>query len=208
MNGTPSLTNLLNTPFDSFPSMSEIHYYVRQLRTIIIKQHNELAYYRDTTEYLKRYTPHQLASCELFYEYKQVNELGLLCGSDRKWALTITFDPNRFTNIDLTTVEEQTLYIKYQLMKTIRRFNIPLLYGSFERHKNGRIHFHGIISIYDITEIEKYLKRKFTNNPQNRNCILWKPIDNMQKWLEYVNKESESYIYYSKPLNDINSLDL
>lgn len=205
MNGTATLTNLLNTPFDSFPSMSEIHLYIRQLRTILIRQHNELAYYRDTREYLKRYTQYQLSTCELFYEYNKLDEID---GSDRKWALTITFDPNRFTNIDLTTDEEQILYIKFHLMKAIRRFNVPFLYGSFENHKNGRIHFHGVISIYDITEIEKYLKRKFTNNPQNRNCILWKPIDNMTKWLAYINKESSSYIYYKQPLESLNSLDL
>lgn len=206
MNVTPSnLSNLLNHPFDSFESMSEIHLYIRQLRATIIKQHNELSYYRGITEYLKQYTPNQQLQLESFFETNQLSSIQTV---DRLWAITITFDPNRFTNIDLTTPEEQQTYIKFQLMKTIRRFNIPFLYGSFERHKNGRVHFHGIISIYDITEIERYLKRKFTNNPQNKHCILWKPIDNLNKWIEYINKESLDYIYYQKPLNEKNSLDL
>lgn len=197
------LTNLLNLPFDSFESMSEVHLYVRRLRDTIRKQYFELSYYRDINQYLRKYSQHQLSNVELFYEYRKLDSIEMI---DRLWAVTITFDPNRFHNIDLTSEEEQQLYIKFHLMKAIRRFNIPFLYGSFEKHKNGRTHFHGVVSIYDNTELEKYLLRKFTNNPRNKHCILWKAIDNLPKWLEYINKESLDFISYKNQKKCIEKL--
>lgn len=204
MNVSVPLSDLLNIPFDSFESMSALHLYVRILRHRLRKQHLELSFYRGIEQQLKQYTDKQLCEIEQFFEGEQLMEVPT---DYRLWALTITFDPNRFTNIDLTDQNEQVLYIKYILMKTIRKFNIPFLYGSFEHHKNGRMHFHGVIAIYDKKEVEKYLLRKFTDNPKNKHCILWKPVDNINKWLDYINKESLDFISY-KMIKKINSLDL
>lgn len=199
------LITLLNHPFDTFETMSEIHLYVRQLRDTIRRQQLELAHYRDIQYELRKYTGEQLHRLEYFFDSIKCSEL--VNDLDMKWAFTITFDPNRFKAIDLTPLEEQRNFIKIYLYKVIKKFEIPFLYGSFEQHKNGRIHFHGMMSIYNKDEVYRYLLRKFTNNPQNKHCILFKPIDNFNKWLEYINKESEDYILYKKPLAN-NSLDM
>lgn len=202
------LINLLNHPFDTFETMSEIHLYIRELRDTIRKQQLELAHYRNIQYALRKYTNEQQYRLEYFFESIRCPDL--MNDSDMKWAFTITFDPNRFKAIDLTPVEEQKNYIKIYLYKLIKKYEIPFLYGSFEFHKNGRIHFHGMMSIYNKDEVYRYLMRKFSNSPHNKHCILFKPIDNFNKWLEYINKESDDYILYKKPLenNSLNSLDI
>lgn len=133
-----------------------------------------------------------------------------LSNSGNFYAVTITFDPNRFENLDVITEESQQKYILTKLYDFLSKgYNVTELYGSFELHQSGVVHSHLLIGIYDWKQLYDFLLRQFSKTRRNKHCILIKPIDDMKKWIEYINKaESYEKQYYRLKQNDPNSLDL
>lgn len=113
------------------------------------------------------------------------------------WAITLTFDPSRFHNIQLVPVGKQIECMKFIILKVIEEGIINNIYGFFEYHK-GRpvIHFHGIIE--HPTNQDEYfnIKTAFTRllsaSPNNIHAVDLKRVKDLNGWLEYIRKADEN----------------
>jgi len=115
------------------------------------------------------------------------------------YFMTITFDPDRFDNLQFTSEEQQKSYILYALYK--HRQHINFMYGCFEKHQNGIIHSHILINFNDYREYkEKYfkeLKARFTRNMRNKYTIDIEPVKALDKVLQYIdNGEKVKYGFF------------
>ena len=121
--------------------------------------------------------------------------------------ITITYDPKRFP-ATLDCIEEE--YIKYVLL-TIYIYNITAIYGTFEKHENGRVHTHLVLQAYQQKEIEITLKSMFGSTLRRSNISVKiekiKP-NYVQDALDYINKTNkpeeighEFYIIHTKKEN-------
>jgi len=123
------------------------------------------------------------------YEYKEK--------LSTSYFITITFDPARFGMQPFD--EERKDYIIHKMYNVMDYQLIKEVYGSFERHKNGIIHTHAIITAYfdDIKQINKVMKSYFTDNPYNKIAIDIGPAKYPQA-KEYMEKESDDYYLISR----------
>lgn len=117
---------------------------------------------------------------------------------DSFYAITITFDPQKFKQILIVPDSDQIVYIEKCIQLMIEGGFLTDLYGCFEYQKNGTIHFHGVFSSYKYPyELEKTFLEYFTNKIERQYAIKIKPVDNLQKWISYINKESTFFISYN-----------
>lgn len=98
---------------------------------------------------------------------------------------------------------EMLIYAWYRLISRLDNISENELH--FERFKNGHLHGHGILDVGDreLTEIEMQNIYKTVHSIIGKRgesmklCVTIKKIDNMEKWLEYINKENalDPYVY-------------
>lgn len=178
-------------------------------------QERELRYYKDIDMVLSH-------SNQYRYNIEEYDKPILLNSSDlsdniQYLSVTITFDPNRFENLEVITEESQKKYIltKWNDFLINSKCNITELYGCFESHQSGIIHSHAIISLYDSILLKNYLLRQFSKTVRNKHCIDIKLVYDIQGILNYINKDEqdkdkiaeEKHIYRLKRHNP-ESLDL
>ena len=114
------------------------------------------------------------------------------------YALTFTFDPKRFHNIDLVPIGKQIEYIKLVILKAIDENVIDNIYGSYEYHK-GRpvIHFHGIVehptNSDTYYELKTYFTKLFSASATNHHAVEIKRVSDYKGWIEYINKVDENH---------------
>lgn len=78
---------------------------------------------------------------------------------------TITFDPNKFGTNNDSAKERQ--YILNTILQFSKRYAVTSCYGSFELHANGSTHTHMIIGTNFKSELIKFMKPLYTDNPRN-----------------------------------------
>jgi len=118
------------------------------------------------------------------------------------YFMTITYDPDRFDNLILTTEDQQKKYILYSLYKFHHQINF--IYGCFEKQTNGIIHAHLLINYVDhiefINEHLKKFKSRFTKRFLNKNqnqTVDNQPVKDLDKVLNYIDgKEKVKYGYF------------
>lgn len=111
--------------------------------------------------------------------------------------ITITFDPQRFgINND---PDKEKNYILWHLTRIQKQQWCTTYSGCFEKQKNGTIHAHLIMGTNYEIEVYKYLKKQFTNNPNNRVAIRIDPAKT--KAMEYIRKESDHYFQSKRIVN-------
>jgi len=109
------------------------------------------------------------------------------------YAITLTFDPNRFHNIQLVPVGKQIETMKFIILKTIENEVIDNIYGFFEYHA-GRpvVHFHGIIehptNQDEYFEIKTAFTKLLSSSPNNAHAVELKIVKDINGWLEYIRK--------------------
>jgi len=122
------------------------------------------------------------------------------------YFMTITYDPQRFDNFELTSEEQQKEYILYSLYKF--RHQINFMYGCFEKQSNGFIHAHILINYTDakefinesLTKLKSLFTRRFTRKNQKQ-TIDNEVVKDLDKVLEYIdNGDKEKcgfFLYYN-----------
>jgi len=86
------------------------------------------------------------------------------------YFLTITFDPDRFKNLGVKSIDEEH-YILFQLARAKQENLIQSAYGCFELTKNGVTHAHALIKTLQPIETQQFLKQQFTYNMRNNRAI-------------------------------------
>lgn len=119
--------------------------------------------------------------------------------------ITITFDPKKFGTSPLEELRKN--YILDKLYKSVESDKlVEKFYGSFEYHKNGMLHAHAILVIHSVSDkvMARYFTDFFSDNPRNKVAIQLGPAKKTA--LDYINKESEDYFYYSKSYKEVTTI--
>lgn len=198
-----SIISLLSLDYSKFSQQFEVDDYIRRLRDMVTQLKIKNDFLLEKKTYLPmvikkdsdmvNFTRSVIESCS------QVEQVAYI-------AVTITYDPRFFPQLIITPLWEQENYIKRVLAHQINNNRITSIYGCFELQKNGRIHFHGIIPVYGsekIAKLEDELSAYFTSGTHQK-AIKIKPVDNIQKWLDYINKKEEykTYLEYNMKVNN------
>lgn len=102
--------------------------------------------------------------------------------------ITITFDPKKFGHEANSEKEER--YILYSLYEMKKHNNITDIYGSFEKHKNGRTHAHLLIFTPKSSPFFKSrLQSMFTDNMNNTKAVDMEVCKNISKCKAYIDKD-------------------
>lgn len=121
-------------------------------------------------------------------------------------AITITFDQQKHPQLIITPQYDQKKYIEKVISNLLYDKHITAVYGSFEKHKSGFIHTHLIVPHYgDYNNLLQTITNYFTNR-KKQHAVLIKKVDNLEKWLNYINKESDDF--YEFNLRKNNTLEL
>lgn len=112
------------------------------------------------------------------YDFKDTENL---------FFITLTYDPSFYLP---KSESDQVNFFVSLLYETLHLYQE--LYGSFEHHKSGVVHFHGVFQIHnnnDLNELLLYFKNKLSNKSQR--CVNSKPVTNLKGLLEdYLIKEN------------------
>jgi len=115
-------------------------------------------------------------------------------------AITLTLDPNRFTNIKTVSIDNQKKYFKKILSQLYIDNEFNNIYGSFELQRNGNVHVHAITRMYNSPDnrnsLETAFKHYLTNNPKNKHAVEVKPCTDISGWLKYINKSDSVKEYF------------
>lgn len=154
----------------------------KKLIKIVHNQNKELMYYKSIEINLK----HNLSEFnELAFEQSdEPMALDSKVNLDSLYFLTITFDPHRFDNLELSTEISQKRYIIRQLYEI--RHHVKFIYGCFEKHKSGIIHSHLVIDVNDVEYITDKLMRAFSSKPSNKHAIDITPLRHPQNAIRYI----------------------
>lgn len=128
------------------------------------------------------------------------HEVQEVSGLSQQYFVTVTFDRKRFfRNTDVHTMN----YIYYNLYKIIVKFYGRIVYGCFERHKDGWIHTHFVVSLTDdslVSSMEMYIRCMFAENPRNHHCV--KILRATNAAINYINKvdtpQKRGFAFYSE----------
>lgn len=113
---------------------------------------------------------------------------------DEYMGLTLTFDPSKFGRYSLPQWEKQ--YIFYALSQIIKAGVISRCTGSFEFHKDGRVHAHVLFkSRFSGQYVQDAITPYFTDNKSNKRAVLCKPAK-FPNIIDYIKKESDHYFRY------------
>lgn len=111
---------------------------------------------------------------------------------------TLTFDPRKF-GYDNDEDDEQNYLL--QLIKNVsENTHFHNIYGCFEKHQDGRTHTHFIFNMYayGIDYVTLQLKRELTDFISNSRAADVQPIRDMQKVIDYINKEPHPKTWFMK----------
>jgi len=129
---------------------------------------------------------------------------------DDTYFLTVTFDPQIIETIGLynTPLQKDYLISKindfwYQLIEALDHTPVQqTLFGCLEFQKNGTLHAHFLLQFYKLENQKDYinelhesiytLKHHFTNSIRNKRALHWRPVDDLQKAIEYIIKEPQT----------------
>lgn len=114
-------------------------------------------------------------------------------------AITVTFDQQKHPQLIITPAYDQKKYIKKVFSSLIYEQHITAVYGCFEAHKSGFIHAHLIVPHYgDYNDLHNKLTGYFTNRTNTKqHAVLIKPVNDLKKWINYINKESTDFIEWN-----------
>ena len=201
-----NLIKLLNTNYHKYQAQYEVDDYIRQLREAVktLKLQND--YLSKKESYIPLTVPRNY-----IFNNEFMDETELENPTDNFIAITITFDQKKFPQLIITPLSEQINYIKKVLSIFIYDESFTSIYGSFERQKNGYIHAHLIMPYYgNILNLHDKLSPYFTNRSKSNKqyAVLIKPVDNLQKWFEYINKTETFKEFIEYNLIKKNPLDL
>jgi len=120
-------------------------------------------------------------------------------------AITLTFDQQKHHQLILTPTYEQKKYIEKVISNLLYEQLISAVYGCFEKHKSGFIHSHLLVPHYgDYNNIYNKLIPYFTNREfKKQHAVLIKPVKDLTKWVNYINKESSDFIEWNLKKNTI-----
>jgi hypothetical protein len=115
--------------------------------------------------------------------------------------ITLTF--HQKYKLPATQKEQAAMLLQevfFALRNALPKYQV---YGSIEHHKTGVLHTHFIINtnIEDRNKLADALyviKMKFTYDPNNKKCMVVKPVTDKQGCMEYINKENYIIYHYSK----------
>lgn len=110
----------------------------------------------------------------------------ILC-NDFKWFITLTISPDVCDRLDDKSVQKALKYY----FDNIRRHNSIEYILVPERHKNGALHFHGLINIPDEYPLEATRKRDSAGRPRYQDPKALK-ILGFNDWTQIGSKEALS----------------
>jgi len=179
---------LIRLDYTKLETPNAVELYIRQLRNEIKKLYKENLCYKNVEEILSKWNIQPLP-----FDTHTITQLPEHLNY---YSITATLDPNRFLNLELTTIEQQIRYFKQTITHHILDDVYHRIYATFERHKNGIIHCHAIIQIYDIsptnyTKILHAFTSKLTNKINSKINTIIKLTTDIPGWLKYMNKETE-----------------
>ena len=190
----------------------ELEEYIRTLKRELRKATIRNAYLLDKEQ--KMYIKELSEIVSLPFNNEQI-ELDSVDVSGDAFAITATIDPSKFPQLILVPQHEQIKYFKKIFSKLIIDGEITNLYGSFEAHQNGNIHFHGITYMYATSQtkyrLEELISSYLTNRrykpdaPDKGKNTLCKPVTDFIGWFIYMNKKPLDFIEWKLKKN---SLDL
>lgn len=157
----------------------------KRLIKIIHNQNKELMYYKSIEINLK----HNLSEFNelLFDQSDEPMSLNTKVSLDSLYFVTITFDPHRFDNLELSTEISQKKYIIKQWHQL--RHKISFVYGCFEKHKSGIIHSHCILETTDSESVMNQLMKAFSSKPNNKHAIDISEVRDISKCLRYIDTQ-------------------
>lgn len=178
----------MSRDINTLNELTEMQDYIIHLKRALKKQYKENLCYKNVELELSRYRTIVLPFGE--------SMITTLNHNANYIAITTTFDPNRFDNLLYTSVEHQITYLRMVVSDHIRHEIYTNIYATFEQHQNGVIHMHAIIRIYNISidnisQIRKAFNSKMTTNINSKVNTLIKPVNDIEGWLVYMNKETE-----------------
>ena len=110
-------------------------------------------------------------------------------------AITATFDPRRFKNINKVSIENQKNYFKKIISQLYIDNELDNIYGCFELQLNGNVHFHGLTRKYNtnfnINNLKEVFNRYLTYDIKNRYTTIIKPVTDLSGWMSYINDETK-----------------
>jgi len=189
-----SLVKLLTKNYNNCTAQHEIDEYIRDLRKACI----DLKLKNDFLLEKRSYLPIVCLQTYCFNDNKlNISDFETI-SSLNCVAITLTFDPKKFPQLIITPQYDQILYIQKVISNYLYGKMFNQIYGSFELQQNGNVHFHGIAPYYDEPRVlQSCLAAEFTNrNPLKQNAVLVKPVNDLEGWLTYINKESNDYLEY------------
>lgn len=180
---------LLNESYMDYKETHELVDYVRRLRSQVKQLTETVEFMTDIEQMLEAPQFSKLIST-VQWQDKQITTVY----NDKvdHLAITVTLDPNRFTNIKSVSSENQKKYFKKILSQLYIDNEFNNIYGSFELQQNGNVHLHAITRMYNTPHnrrsLEDAFKRYVTHNPKNRYAVEVKPCTDISGWLIYINK--------------------
>lgn len=197
-------SKLVNKNYQKYTSQYEVDEYIRQLRRSLI----DLKLKNDFLLKEELYIPIKV---ERNYPYNNDQiTIDQIQEPNRNFiAITITYDHKKFPQLFITPISEQIKYIEKVFSVLLYDNDITAVYGSFERQKNGFIHGHFITPYYgNYKHLENYISTYFTNGHNGKqHAVLIKPVDDINKWLQYINKKEDFKDYLEYNIK-IKTLDL
>lgn len=165
---------------------------IKELKSIIESQAIELRYWKGESCKLLQCKKDYRTFFEISTNFLPLNYIGET--SDYKF-ITITFDPKKFGLYNVRSDEQN--YILKQLLKLIKANKVKTLAGCFEYQKNGTTHAHLLARVTcSNTDIEDYLRPKFTDDPKNKYAIKCEDPNSFKNIENYLQKESVEYYRY------------
>lgn len=189
------LAKLINKNYQKLTSQYEVDDYIRQLRFAV----KELKLQNDFLLETQSYLPIKQPINNYSFNDQQVNYEDIQDPEVDYYAITLTFDSKKFPQLIITPDIEQIKYIKKVISTILYERLFTRVYGSFEKHKSGIIHFHGVIPLYKSLDnkinLDLLLKPYFTDSEHNKHAVLTKPVDDLQLWIKYINKPETYKIF-------------
>lgn len=188
--------DLLNESYMDYKETYQLVDYIRRLRSQVKQLTGKVEFMTDLEQQLEAPWFSPLCSTVMW----STNKRDTVYIPADYLAITLTLDPNRFTNIKSVSIENQKNYFKKILSQLYIDNEFHNIYGSFELQQNGNVHLHAITRMYNtphnIHQLEIAFRRYLTNNPKNKYAVDIKPCTDIPGWLKYINKDDPIKEYF------------
>lgn len=194
----PEMNKLLILNYSKLTNQFEVDQYIRDLRNALKKKIMQNDFLLKKESYIPIKCNYEFPFKEEIMEYSMIKDI------DRDFiAITLTFDQKMHPQLIITPQYDQIKYIKKVISNLIYENHITAVYGCFEKHKSGYIHSHLLVPHYGShNDLQDKILPYFTNR-KKQHAVLIKHVDDLKKWIDYINKESDDFIEWNLRKNTL-----